>query len=487
VNADDVVFWMHMVKAEKDNWAGTSPGAFPDNITAVTKTGEQSLKLTLDAKYSNNWFTYNELSQITPMPMAWDVTHAGAAAGSGGCTRDQSRCSAVYRFLVGQAKDQKSYATSKIWGVVDGPWRLGSYSSSGNYSLVPNKAYSGSPKPRLDEVKFLPFTTDSAEFNVLKSGSTIDLGYIPAQDLPPKPGNAVLPATNPVGAGYYLRPSYGWSVNYFVPNFNNPDLGPAFRQLYVRQALALTLNQPLGVEKAQRGYGYPNFGPVPVRPVSKWLSPAAKQGTPYPFDPGKARSLLTGHGWTEQAGVMTCTRPGTASDQCGPGVQQGTRLSIKYDYASGSQALDQEMQQYKSDAAKAGIELKLKQAPFNSVAGEALPCKPSQAACGWQIANWGGGWIYAPDYLPTGETLFGTGSGANSGSYSDPTMDRLIKATQQDSGTQPLYAFEDYAAKQLPVIYQLNTYAVNAISTHVGGVVFNPLGTLTPEYWYRTK
>lgn len=487
VNADDVVFWMHMVKAEKDNWAGTSPGAFPDNITAVTKTGEQSLKLTLDAKYSNNWFTYNELSQITPMPMAWDVNHAGAAAGSGGCTKDQSRCPAVYRFLVSQAKDQKSYATSKIWGVVDGPWRLGSYSSSGNYSLVPNKAYSGSPKSRLDEVKFLPFTTDSAEFNVLKSGSTIDLGYIPAQDLPPKPGNAVLPATNPVGAGYYLRPSYGWSVNYFVPNFNNPDLGPAFRQLYVRQALALTLNQPLGVEKAQRGYGYPNFGPVPVRPVSKWLSPAAKQGTPYPFDPGKARSLLTGHGWTEQAGVMTCTRPGTASDQCGPGVQQGTRLSIKYDYASGSQALDQEMQQYKSDAAKAGIELKLKQAPFNSVAGEALPCKPSQAACGWQIANWGGGWIYAPDYLPTGETLFGTGSGANSGSYSDPTMDRLIKATQQDSGTQPLYAFEDYAAKQLPVIYQLNTYAVNAISTHVGGVVFNPLGTLTPEYWYRTK
>lgn len=70
VNADDVVFWMHMVKAEKDNWAGTSPGAFPDNITAVTKTGEQSVKLTLDAKYSDNWFTYNELSQISPMPMA---------------------------------------------------------------------------------------------------------------------------------------------------------------------------------------------------------------------------------------------------------------------------------------------------------------------------------------------------------------------------------------------------------------------------------
>ena len=487
VNADDVLFWMHMVKAEKDNWAGTSPGAFPDNITKVTKTSEQSVKFTLDAKYSNNWFTYNELSQITPMPMAWDITHTGAAAGSGGCTKDQSQCAAVYKFLVAQAKDQKSYATSKIWGVVDGPWRLGGYSSSGNYTLVPNKAYSGSPKPQLDEVKFLPFTNDSAEFNVLKAGGTIDLGYIPPQDLPQKQAGAALPATNPAGAGYYLSPYYSWSFNYFVPNFNNPDLGPAFRQLYVRQALALTLDQPLGVEKAQRGYGYPNFGPVPVRPASKWLSPAAKQGTPYPFDPAKAKALLTGHGWTDQAGVMTCTRPGSAANQCGPGVQQGTQLSIKYDYASGTQSLDQEMQQYKSDAAKAGIELNLKQAPFNSVIGEAVPCKPSQAACGWQIANWGGGWLYAPDYLPTGEALFATGAGSNSGNYSDPTMDRLIKATLQQNGTGPLYAFEDYAAEQLPVIYQLNTYVINANSTHVGGVVFNPLGTLNAEYWYRTK
>ena len=330
VNADDVLFWMHMVKAEKDNWAGTSPGGFPDNITNVTKTSEQDVKFTLDAKYSNNWFTYNELSQITPMPMAWDITHAGAAAGSGGCTKDQSQCPAVYKFLIGQAKDQQSYASSKIWGVVDGPWRLGSYSSSGNYTLVPNKAYSGSPKPQLDQVKFLPFTNDSAEFNVLKSGGTIDLGYIPPQDLPQKRAGAALPATNPVGDGYYLSPYYSWSFNYFVPNLNNPDLGPAFRQLYVRQALALTLNQPLGVEKAQRGYGYPNFGPVPVRPASRWLSPAAKQGTPYPFDPGRAKALLTGHGWTDQAGVMTCTRPGTAANQCGPEVQQGTRLSIKY-------------------------------------------------------------------------------------------------------------------------------------------------------------
>ncbi len=33
VDAKDVAFWMNMVKAEKANWAGYVPGAFPDNVT----------------------------------------------------------------------------------------------------------------------------------------------------------------------------------------------------------------------------------------------------------------------------------------------------------------------------------------------------------------------------------------------------------------------------------------------------------------------
>ncbi len=487
VNADDVVFWMNMVKAEKTNWAGYTPGAFPDNVTKVTKVDDRTVKLTLDAKYSSDWYTYNELSQITPMPMAWDITSAGAAPGSGGCTADITKCKAVYDFLAGQAKDQKSYATSKIWGVVDGPWRLGSYSSSGNYSLVPNPKFSGSPQPRLDEVKFLPFTSDSAEFNVLKAGSTVDVGYIPTQDLTAKGSGSAVPSTNPVAPNYYLAPNYYWAVNYFTPNFNNPTLGPAFKQLYVRQALAMTLDQPLVVEKAFQGYAAEVFGPVPATPPNKWLSPAAKQGTPYPFSTSKAKSLLESHGWTQQGGVMTCTAPGTASNQCGSGVAQGTKLAIAFDYASGTQALDQQMQQYKSDASKAGIQLNLKQKPFNSVIGEAVPCTPSQSTCGWEMANWGGGWIYAPDYLPTGEALFATGAGSNSGSYSDPKMDQLITASTKQSGTGPLYQYEDYAMQQLPVIYQPNPYAIQATSTHVGGVVWNPLQTLTPEYWYRTQ
>jgi peptide/nickel transport system substrate-binding protein len=49
--------------------------------------------------------------------------------------------------------------------------------------------------------------------------------------------------------------------------------------------------------------------------------------------------------------------------------------------------------------------------------------------CAVQVFAYGG-WSYdGPGFLPTGEPLFSTGAGSNSGNYSDPTMDRLITET----------------------------------------------------------
>ena len=155
--------------------------------------------------------------------------------------------------------------------------------------------------------------------------------------------------------------------------------------------------------------------------------------------------------------------------------RQGTKLSIAFDYASGNQALDQ---------ADAAVQVRRRQGRHRAQheaeavqlgdrRGGALHA--DQATCGWQIANWGGGWIYAPDYLPTGESLFATGSVANSGNYSDPKMDQLIKASQQQNGTGPLYKYQDYAAEQLPVIYQPNAY------TDPGDVDQRGRGRLEPD------
>ena len=65
------------------------------------------------------------------------------------------------------------------------------------------------------------------------------------------------------------------------------------------------------------------------------------------------------------------------------------------------------------------------------------------------MANWGGGWIYSPDFYPTGEEIFATGAGSNAGEYSDKhELDTLIKATNTSSSLTALYNYENYLAQR---------------------------------------
>jgi hypothetical protein len=61
-------------------------------------------------------------------------------------------------------------------------------------------------------------------------------------------------------------------------------------------------------------------------------------------------------------------------------------------------------------------------------------------------------------------------------------------AETNTSGSLAVYhTFATYAAEQLPYIWMPNSAQANAVSKNVHGVVFNPLQTLMPEYWYLTK
>jgi peptide/nickel transport system substrate-binding protein len=485
VDANDVIFWLNMMSAEFSNWAGSFPGGIPTNITSMSATGADQVTLHLNKGYSSLWYTYNNLSEITPMPMAWDVTSLGAKAGSGGCLTDSAadkwaKCIAVYNFLTAQAKDTSTYVTSPIWSIVDGPWKLSSFNTSGNVSFVPNPAYSGSPKATLSVFKEVPFTDDSTEYTALRTGS-LNVGYIPSADLPVKSPSAVLPGSNPLGSSYALQPNYDWGFAYYLINFKNPAFGAVFKQLYVRQALEYVADQ-VGISKAvYRGYAYPNTGSAPSEPSNNpWLpsSQMANGGAgPYPYSTAKATSLLTSHGWKLVSGVMTCQTPSL----CGAGITAGQQLKFTLDYSTGQAAFTSEAAIYKSDASLAGIDVNIVGQTFNTIIGEAVPSNPS-----WQGAMYGL-WIYSPDYEPTGEELFATGAGSNSGSYSDPTMDTLITTTETSSAISDYHSFANYAAAQLPYIYMPLTYGIDAVTSTLQGVTFNPIQSLLPEYWYFTK
>ena len=503
VTAQDIMFWMNMLHADKENWADYSSGALPDNLKSVTVDSPTQVTFTLTSSTNPYWFTYNELSQITPMPVAWDIAATGAAAGSGGCSAAgygtaDAKCDAVYNFLSKQAgydpanpkganNSLSTYATNPIWQVVDGPWKLTKFDASGNITMVPNKTYSGPVKPTISQFKEVPFTTDSAEFNALVSGS-LDVGYLPAQNIPSPTSDPLNPSENNsrLSGNYNIYASPSWAVNYFPYNFNSNansgNAGPIINQLYFRQAMQTLVDQPLYIKKISKGYGVPTYGPVPVAPKNSFAS-SYEKSNPYPYNPGKAKSLLSSHGWkVVPNGTSTCQNPGTGSNQCGKGIAKGAKLAFNLEYASGSTSLTQLMNAEKSSWAQAGINITLNSASFNTVLGNAVPCSSTESACSWTLENWGGGWIFAPDYYPTGEAIFQTNAGSNSGDYSNTTNDNNIQKTI--STNQSLTQYENYLAKQLPVVWQPNSVAVVEVKKSLKNVApFDPLQQLTPERW----
>jgi peptide/nickel transport system substrate-binding protein len=490
VDANSVLFYLHMTMAEKANWYATTPGLLPDNVTSATASGN-TLTLQLNQTYSSIWYTYNQLAELTPMPQSWDVTSLSGTPGSGGCTTDSAadgwaKCKAVWAFLTAQSKQAATYASSPLWSVVDGPWKLSSFSTTGNVTMVPNTKYSGSPKPQLSAIKFAPFTADSAQYTALKAGQ-LDIGYIPSADLPQRPANATLPATNPVGSSYTLQPFYSFSIFYGQPNFNNPQVGFMVRQLYMRQALQEVFDQP-GIDKAIfRGYAVPTSGPAPnTPPGNQWIPPIQTQNNnqgPYPFNVAKAKSTLEAHGWSEVNGVMTCQDPA----KCGTGITKGQQAKFTFVYSTGVAATTAMWQTYKSDASKAGIQVNLVGQTFNTIIGESAPCSPMSSKCAVQVFAFGGWAFNGPGFEPTGEPLFATGAGSNSGNYSDKKMDQLITATHTDSAMSTFVNYATYGAQQLPFIWAPNSYAIQAVRSSLHGVTFNALFTLLPEYWYFTK
>jgi peptide/nickel transport system substrate-binding protein len=106
------------------------------------------------------------------------------------------------------------------------------------------------------------------------------------------------------------------------------------------------------------------------------------------------------------------------------------------------------------------------------------------------MGNWGGGWIFSPDYYPSGEDLFLTGSVANYGSYSNATNDQLIRDTLAPNATnQTMYTWEKYLTQQVPVIFQPDfANPLLEVAKNLQGVTpLNVFTNITPEEWYYSK
>jgi peptide/nickel transport system substrate-binding protein len=448
VSTKDIQFWWSLVTANKDKWASYRKGGFPDNIANFTVKDDKTFTLTTTQVYSTAWFVDNQLNRITPVPQhAWDSESAAA-------TPDGAK--KVFDTLFTAAKDPKTYDSNPLWKVNDGPWKLEKYVPNGEVTLAAQANYSGPDKAKLAKIVLKPFTGDDAEFNVLRAGQ-IDYGYVPAANMSQK--------SYLESKGYTVDPWYGWSITYLQLNYNNPKTGVLFKQSYLRQAMQQLIDQPTISKVVWNGMAAPTCGPVPQKPGT-----TDSTGCVYKFDPAAAKQSLESHGWkVTPDGQTTCQTPGAGANQCGDGVAAGQALTFTVTSQTGFSATTKMFAEIKSQMAKLGITLEIKEVPDSVAVTPA--CKPTEATCAWDMSFFGsqGSWYYPA--FASGERLFATAAPVNLGSYSNPQADQLIDATQFSSDEASLKAYNDFLAKDLPVLWMPNpVYQISAFRKGLQGI-----------------
>ncbi|HUY96970.1 MAG TPA: ABC transporter substrate-binding protein [Verrucomicrobiae bacterium] len=479
VTSRDVELWLNLVRADKGQYGPYLPGLFPSNLTQVRYPNPRTVVMTFNKAYNHTWLLLQQLSFLDPLPQqAWDRTSLHGAIGN--YDRTPAGARRVYKFLAGQSGTPSTYATSPLWKVVDGPWRLTAYDATTGLSVFrPNPKYSGPDRPHLARVELVPFTSDSAEFDALRSGQ-LTYGYVPFTDI------TQIPFLR--RAGYRIAP-WKWETTSMAEiNFTNPATTHVLSQLYVRQALEHLVDQPLYIRDVWHGYATPTYGPVPTVNGSTLADPAEHRNLE-PYSVVAARDLLAAHGWTiHRGGTDTCARPGSGAGHCGAGIAAGAPLSLAFVYSSGDVPLDQEVQAYKSAASGAGVDIRLEEHSVSEMYALTGVC-PGAPPCAWDLNtyspaqwNWGPGGAY-----PSAEQIWGTGNYWGGG-YSSPVLDRLITSVRTAPSATALYRLETQIAQQVLGLWlPLPDYQISAIRTGLHGALPQDIyAQINPASWTLT-
>ncbi|OYV32242.1 MAG: hypothetical protein B7Z80_27545 [Rhodospirillales bacterium 20-64-7] len=339
------------------------------------------------------WFMYNGLTQFEPLPAhSWG------------------------KYTLNQIFQLQS--SPKFFSVVDGPLFVKRLDVGLDLVMVPNPNFSGT-HVHFDRLIFKFLESDGEAVEGVESRD-LDMANVP---------DALWSAVQHLPGIHLVTLPPGQDYNEIALNFRDPAM-VFFRDVRVREAMADALDQAGMIKLVYHGLGVKIHGPVPPVPPT-FLSPEMKAGNyPVGYDPAKARALL------KQAGFA----PGP------DGIMEkgGKKLSFTYLMSSGDALIEQSAEYEQADFAKVGIQMKIHEIEFNQML--ALLNNPHAH---WEAA----GLAESLGGYPSGELLFKSGSAYNSGGYSNAEMDKLIEESTEAPGLTGLYAYENFASAQQPVIF----------------------------------
>lgn len=170
VTAADLMFTWHVIKAASANnapapwpYVGVGTGDVPNGIKSVVENNAHEVTFTLDKPANAQWFIYNGLIQMTPMPVKV-------------LDPDGSNWAKEIQYL-GSIGSKPSSAEQ----VSDGPFILTSATPNQSWILKRNPLYSGH-KAKITKLEFVYQASNTSEFTALKTGQ-VDIGYLDSTQL----------------------------------------------------------------------------------------------------------------------------------------------------------------------------------------------------------------------------------------------------------------------------------------------------------------
>jgi peptide/nickel transport system substrate-binding protein len=472
VNAEDVAFFYYVLKAATDespsNWCQyASSTQFPYNVKSLSYSGN-TVVMHLTHSVNATWFTNNQLQDtnggVYPMPATdWNVNASGQHLTD--WATNPADAKAIFDNLNKQGTDISTFASSPLWNVVDGPFKLQSFNTTNSsYVLVPNKSYGLSPKPNFT-FDSNTYTSSTALLDAMESGS-VEIG-----NLDPGTQLNAIPKLNSQGFSVYGGPGWGWFGGFFNFKDATGHFNKIIAQPYIRGVFAQLTDQSAIASHVYHGWAVPAFGPVAEAPASPFVPSNVTKPT-WNFSPSSAVATLKLHGWNvKPGGTTTCAKPGSGAQRCGAGIPKGT--PIKFVWANLPETTSAtgplEAEAFASEAKQAaGITVQFQTKNFNFLTSNYNDQNPASKKYvnDWGVNNYGGIFV---DYYPTQDGVMNTAGALNMGAYADPTANKLMGKSIVSPTTSAIQAEVAYFAKQQPVLYFPVPDYIMAVSKKVGG------------------
>ncbi|MGH2916217.1 MAG: ABC transporter substrate-binding protein [Solirubrobacteraceae bacterium] len=490
VDAQDLLFDIALIKAavgeSAANWGSFTPGYFPQSLASIGAKGQYTVVMHLKRAFNPGFFLNDQLAtNLFPMPSrAWNVASAGGSHLNWSVPANAKK---IYDYLGKAGGKVGDFNSNPLWKIGDGPFVFSSFSPvTSSWTAKANPDFGGTPKPYLSSVQGVTYTGVTPMLNAMRTGS-LDVGTVDYSQL-----NDVS-SLKSQGYSVFGQPDFGWAG--VIWNFEDKTghFDKIISQLYFRQAMAMLEDQPAIIAGIFHSAGGVAYGPIPSVPRTPY-TPANAIKPPYPYSPAKAVALLKSHGWhVVPNGTTTCAKPGTGATDCGAGIPAGTPISFTWytENAAASPFVALTDETITSEAKQAaGINIQLFQRTFNYIASNLNDPDPSVAKYinTWGVEDFNG---YTDSFYPTQNAIFNTGGSFNSGGYSDPKMDRLIKSSVYGTNPNAVTQEATYEAQALPALFEPNADLIYAVSKRVGGPAESYLSLtqygLWPQFWWVNK